>query len=55
MSAGPERHHEGRYREAQRGVQRMIANAVEHATGARVTRLPITAVRVARARGLVTE
>lgn len=31
-----------------------IANAIEDATGARVTRLPITAERVARALGLVT-
>lgn len=31
-----------------------IANAIEDATGARITRLPITAERVARALGLVT-
>jgi len=32
-----------------------VANAIEDATGARMTRLPITAERVARALGLVTE
>jgi CO/xanthine dehydrogenase Mo-binding subunit len=32
-----------------------IANAIEDATGARITRLPITAERVARALGLVAE
>ena len=32
-----------------------IANAIEDATGARITRLPITAERVARALGLVDE
>jgi CO/xanthine dehydrogenase Mo-binding subunit len=31
-----------------------VANAIEAATGARITRLPITAERVARALGLVT-
>jgi len=31
-----------------------VANAIEDATGARITRLPITAERVARALGLVT-
>jgi CO/xanthine dehydrogenase Mo-binding subunit len=30
-----------------------IANAIEDATGARITRLPITAERVARALGLL--
>jgi CO/xanthine dehydrogenase Mo-binding subunit len=32
-----------------------IANAIEDGTGARITRLPITAERIARALGLVSE
>ena len=32
-----------------------VANAIEDATGARVTQLPLTPERVARARGLVED
>jgi len=42
-----------RHREPPSAARRAIANAIEDATGARITRLPITAERVARALGLL--